>query len=73
MNQLRRLFLGSFFLLIFIQAFQAQVPPPATGPNGCTNSPLLCTIALLDEYQGQTLVSPPSNPCPFSQAPDCPN
>lgn len=73
MNQLRRLFLSGFFLLVFIQAFQAQVPPPATGPNGCTNSPLLCTIALLDEYQGQTLVSPPSNPCPFSQAPDCPN
>jgi gliding motility-associated-like protein len=62
-------------LLLFLHSItlNAQVDPPSTGSDGCYTAPLICNIEQLDGYEGQTLSTPPSNPCPFSQAPDCPN
>lgn len=67
--------LGSSILLLFLisTTLNAQVDPPSTGSDGCFTAPLICNINQLDEYEGQTMTTPPSNPCPFSQAPDCPN
>ena len=69
-----RLFRTSILILcLFSTIVNAQVDPPSTGTDGCFTAPLICNINQLDEYSGQTIASPPSNPCPFSQAPDCPN
>ena len=66
--------LGTSILLLFLitTTLKAQVDPPSTGSDGCFTAPLICNINQLDDYSGQTIASPPSNPCPFPQAPDCP-
>ncbi|MDG1297527.1 MAG: gliding motility-associated C-terminal domain-containing protein [Saprospiraceae bacterium] len=69
-----RLFRTSILLLfLYSTTLNAQVDPPSTGTDGCFTAPLICNVNQLDEYEGQTMATPPSNPCPFSQAPDCPN
>ena len=73
MHSTRSLMGGVSLVLLICQLSFGQIDPPSTGPNGCANAPLLCSIWELDEYQGSTMMTPPSNPCPFSQATDCPN